>query len=326
MAATPSNLSFVGYAKETVPGTAEAAPSVWVPVLDPKHTPVQTMLKDDGLRGSMATTFQQVAGVRYDTVDYKCYLYLDTLIHHMRNLLGGTDTVTGSADPWTHTLSLKNTGDGQPPSYTLFLSNGAECWQMAGAQLVQGEFDLPAEGAASSSYQWMGLPAVKMGSIPTNTPSTAKPWASWNTTITLGGSATSSYSGVKFTVKRETAPIHTADGTQAPYQIFVGPITVTGELTGVYQGYAGAPADLTNFLTNVQPTLVVKINPVGDATHYAQWTHTVVAYDESSVSAPAGKWLEIDSKWEALANSTDAVGGGQSPQKFVLLTAVSAAV
>lgn len=318
MAVFPSNLTWVGLARETVPGTAEAAPTIWVPVLDPKWTPVQTMLKDDAMRGSMAATFQQVQGVRHDTIDYKAYFYLDSLVTHVRNLLGGVDTVTGSADPWSHAFSLKNTGDAQPPSYTLFLYNGSECWQMAASQLVQGEFDIPAEGAPTGSYQWMGMPAVKLGSVPTNTPTTLRPWAGWNTTVTLGGLAAPVYSSVKITVKRETQPIHTADGTQAPYAIFVGPITVTGELTGVYQGHTGAPLDLQNYLVNTQPVLLVQVNPVGDATHYARWQMSVVAYDEASINGAAGKYLEIEAKWEALANSTDAVGGGQSPMRFIL--------
>lgn len=324
MAVFPSNLQWLGLAKETTPGTAMSAPAVWIPVVDPKWTPQQTMLKDDALRGSMASTFQQIAGVRYDTFDYKTYLYLDSLPYHMLNLLGGTDTVTGSADPWTHTIGLKNTGDGQPNSFTAFLYNGSECWQMAGSQLAQGEFDISAEGMASSQYQWMGQPAVKMGSPPTNTPTSLKPWASWNSTITLGGSAKSHYSSVKYTIKRETAPIHTADGTQAPFLIFVGPITVTGEFDGVYQGYTGS--EIEAYIGNTQPTLNLQINPVGDATHFGKWQHSQIAYDEASISAQAGKWVEVNAKWEALAQSTDAVGGGLAPVKFSLTTAVSAAL
>jgi hypothetical protein len=242
----------------------------------------------------------------------------------MMNVLGGTDTVTGASDPWTHTVGLKNTTDGQPTSWTLSLFNGAETWQMAGSQLAQAEYEIPAEGAATASYQWLGLPAVKV-SNPTNTPGTAKPWAGWNTTITLGGTAQSVYSSCKFSYKRETAPIHTADGTQSPYLIFVGPLTVTGELVSVYQGHVGAPTDLANYLANTQLALVVQVNPVGDATHFGKWTHTTVAYDDVEVSGSAGKWMEASAKWEAIANSTDAIGGGQAPGKFQLATTVSAA-
>ena len=315
----------LGFKLETTYGTAVATPTHWIPLVDPKWKPVQSMLKDDALRGDMAATHQQVAGVRYDTIDYKTYLYLDTILPHMLNILGGVDTVTGAGDPYTHTIGLLNSGDGQPKSWTLQLYNGAECWQMTGAQLVQAEFDVPAEGLASSSYQWMGKPATKV-SAPTNTPTALKPWAGWNTVITLAGSAAATYSSAKLTYKRETAPIHVADGTQAPYMIFVGPITVTGELVGVYPGEAGAPTDLANYLVNTQPALLVQINPVGDATHYAKWQHTTVAYDEVEVSGSAGKWMEVNAKFEAIANSTDAVTTGQSPAKFVCLTTVSAAL
>ena len=134
----PANLQWLGIGKEAVAyGTAATVPAYWIPIVDPKWKPNQSMLKDDALRGDMATTHQQVAGNRYDTLDFKSYLYLDSLYLTMLNILGNTDTVTGASDPYTHKTSLKNTGNGQPTSYTLWLSTGgAECWQMTGCQLA----------------------------------------------------------------------------------------------------------------------------------------------------------------------------------------------
>ena len=321
----PANLQWLGIGKEsTTYGTPPANPTVWVPLLDPKWVPHQTMLKDDSLRGDMAATHNQVQGVRYDTIDYKSYLYLDTLYPHMLNILGNPDTLTGSSDPWTHKTALLNTGNGQPTSWTLWLSNGAECWRMTGCQASDVSIDLPADGMATMSASWMGLPATNV-TAPANTPTTLKPWASWNSTITIGGGAAAVYSSAKLDYKRETAPIHTADGTQAPYVIFMGPLTATGELTAVYQGFAGTPTDLSNYLTNVQPTLLVQVNPVGDTTHFGKWQHTVVAYDSVEVSGSSGKWMESAAKWEAIANATDGLGSTLSPVQFSLLNAVSTA-
>jgi len=320
----PANLQWLGIGKEAVAyGTAATVPAYWIPIVDPKWKPNQSMLKDDALRGDMATTHQQVAGNRYDTLDFKSYLYLDSLYLTMLNILGNTDTVTGASDPYTHKTSLKNTGNGQPTSYTLWLSTGgAECWQMTGCQLATAEVDIPAEDMASQQVQWVGLPATVV-TPPSNTPSTAKPWAGWNTVIKLATVAASTYSSAKITMKRPTVPIFTADGNQAPYMIFAGPLDVTGELVAVYQGLAVAPTDLANYIANTQPALTIQISPVGDVTHNGIWQFSVVGYDSVEVSGSAGKWMEVTAQFEALANSTDALGGGQSPVMYQQKDAVA---
>ena len=324
----PANLTFLGFAKEgaTTYGTPAAAPAFWVPLDSPSWKPGQKQLPDEALRGDMAKLHGVVAGTRSDTMSYSTNLYLDTLYPHMLGVLGNADTVTGSADPWLHATALKNTGNAQPTSWTLWLFNGSECWQMAGSIVSKVEIDVKAEDAAKLQVEWMGLPATQV-TTPTNTPSTSKMWPSWNTTITVAGTQATSYSDVKLSYTRECSVVQTADGTQAPYVIFVGPLSVGLDLNGVYQGYAGTPTDLSNLLTNGQPAFTVQVNPAGDTTHYAKWQHSTVAVDSdgAEVKMSAGKYVEITAKYSAVANATDALGGGQSPVKFSLANAVSAA-
>lgn len=320
----PANLQWLGMGKETTYGTAAAVPTVWIPLVGPKWTPNQTMLKNEAFYGDMAAVHGQVAGTRYDTIEYSSYVFIDCLMQHMMNILGGPDAVTGSSDPWTHKTSLLNTGNGQPTSWTLWLSNGAECWQMTGCQL--GSLDVEtkvADSLATIAAMWMGLPATKV-TAPSNTPSTKPPQPSWNTVITIGGVATTNYSDMKLSIKRDVSAVFGSAGIQAPYVIFVGECNVTGEMNAVYLGYTGSPSDMANYLTNVQPVLLLKINPAGDATHSSTWQHSVVAYDSVTVQ-DNGKYMEVDAKFEAIANATDATNGGSCPELFTLLTAVSAA-
>lgn len=325
MSVFPSNLQWLGMAKETVSGTPAAAPTIWVPLIDPAWTPNQMMLADEALRGNMADEQTQVAGPRVDMLTFKTYPYLDVLFPLMMNVLGAPDTVTGSADPWTHKTALLSTGSAQPSTWTLWPFNGAETWRMAGCTQDSVEIDVKADELVGVDSSWIGQPATQVVS-PTNTPTSQRPWASWNTTVTVGGAGVTSYTDVKLSYKRATEVIHTADGSQGPYAIYVGPLAVEGDFTGVYQGVAGAPTDLTTYLTNVIQAFTVQVKPVGDATHSGTWQHTTCGYRDVKVTGGGGKYVEISGKVKAFPNATDTLGAnGASQVQFTLLNAVSTA-
>jgi hypothetical protein len=325
----PANLQFIGGAIETTFGTPAAAPTWWWPVKSPKHQPHVTALDDDAYQGNMARLQARVPGVRYDTIDYQTFPFLDSVFPHFRNIYGGADTLTGGADPYTHKTSLLNTGNAQPTSLTLWLWNGVECWQMPGCQL--GQLDLQTSVAASLANltaAWVGMPAAKI-TIPTNTPTTQKPMPAWNTILTVGGVASAgNYSDIKVTFKRDTSAVFGASGAQGPYVVFCGNLAVNGDYTAVYQGYGATIPDLANYITNVQPSVMVQVAPSGDAVHYLNWLATSCSYDtDGVVVSESGKWMEINAKFEAEASPTDVVGanGGLSNGQFKLLNAVSTA-
>ncbi len=317
--ATPAvfaaNMAWLGVGKEgsTTYGTPAAAPTFWIPILSPAWSANIKVITDGALRGSMAKVYGAANGPRSDKLTYQTYPFLDSLFPHMLALLGGADTVTGSADPYTHVTSLLNTGNGQPPSYTLWLFNGSECWQMPGSLCAKVEVDLPAQELGKVSVEWMGLPATNV-TAPTNTPSTASPWPGVNAVTTIGGVTATTYSDTKLTYSRATEAIFTATGSYAPYMIFGGEVDVAIDLTGVYAGYSSS--ELQKLLTNTHPSFVVKCNAVGDSTHYAQWQHTSMTALSAEPKINGGKYVTIDSKWSGIANATDATAGGVSPVNF----------
>jgi len=313
---------WVGQAPETVYGTAQSVPTYWTPADSPKYVPNLKMLVDGALRGSQAAEFGQIPGMRYDSLTYKTYFYLDSVFLFMRQLLGGTDVPTG-AGPYTHTTSLQNTGNnGQPTGTTLFFNAFDKTWQMPGAILQEAKITLKSEELATIELTYWGLPATAI-TAPTNTPTTAVAMPTWNTTITLAGSATNRYSELDLDYKRETKAIDVINGTQAPGAIFAGPVTVSGSLTAVFAG--STDVDWVNYLTNVQPTLVSKTAPVGDAVNFIQFALSKVGYDQASFEAGAD-YYEIKSNIRGIANSTDAIGGGLSPSKVTLTSSVSTAI
>jgi hypothetical protein len=320
----PSNLQWVGIAKESTYGTAIAAPTMWIPVYAPKYKSTITPLKDKFLRGSMAETYQQQAGMRHDELTYKTYFYLDTIYPHFLALLGNADTVSGTGDPYTHKTSLYNgsgTNGAQPPSYTLFWADAAgKVQQIPGAIIGSAKVSLAADALTSLEISWTGLPASTI-TPPTNTPSAIKPMPSWNSTITLGGVAASKYSAVELTFKRAVEVIPTITGSQAPFAVFGGPVGVTGSLTGVFQN-ATIDTDWTNYLANTQPVLSVKAAPPADSTHGITFQMSQVAYDITEVSG-TNKWQEVKATIEAMANATDSLSGSFSPAQVILTTTVS---
>lgn len=316
----PANLQWFGFAKESAYGTPAANPTYFVPMLNPKWTPHITPLPDQALRGSMANTFGQQQGLRYDEFTYTTYPYMDSVYPHFLSALGTADAVTGSADPWTHKTALYNgtgTDAAQPPSFTVWYFDAAgKCWKAAGCVNSNLALDVKAESLATLDVGWMGLPATAV-TAPSNTPTANPPMPSWNSTITIGGTSLSKYSDVKVTLKRATEMIPTVTGTQAPFAIFCGELEVTGDLTGVYQN--STDNDLAAFLANTQPAALVKVAPAGDVVHSLTLQMSKVAYTDSSISG-TNKWMEVASKLTAIANTTDALGGNYSPVQAIFLT------
>jgi hypothetical protein len=320
----PSNLQWVGAAKETTYGTAVAAPTFWIPVTSPKWTPKINPLVDQGLRGLMGMDYQQVAGMRFEEITYKTYPYMDSVYQHLIATFGRADTVTGAADPWTHKTSLYNgtgTDGAQPPSYTLFYIDAAgKCWQIPGCVIQSTKVDVKVDEIATLEVTWNGMPATAI-TIPTSTPTTAKPMPSWNSVISIGGSASSAYSEVSLEYKRDTKPIPTINNSQSPLAIYGAALSVAGSLTAVYQG--STDVNIVDYLTNVQPVLTVKLAPVGDAVHSLTLQHSVVAYDDASPQG-SGDWMEVNATIKGLMNATDALDAKQSPGQVIFLNTAAA--
>lgn len=319
-----SNLAFLGFAKETTYGTAVGAPTVWVPIDGPSWKALQKQLSDEALRGNMNTLQGVVAGTRSDTIDYSTYIYLDSIFPHLMAILGAPDTKTGTADPYTHATSVYSTSPGQPPSFTIWYMSGAECWQTTGSVLAKLDIDWKAEDLAKVTAGWMALPATQV-TTPTNTPSTSAPHPSWNTTITVNSVAYSHYSDVKVTLARACKVVQTADGTQAPYIIFGGPVTADIDLTGVYQGHGTSPDDLAKLLANTQQPITIQSNPAGDSTHNVKLQATLAAPKDSGaeIKSAAGDYVQIAGSYNCVANATDATSGGVSCMKATVTNAVS---
>lgn len=319
----PENLQWVGLAPETTYGTPAASPTYFVPAETPAMTNPMATMVDGGLRGNMGTEFQQLRGLRADQLTFKTYFYLDSAYFLFRAALGLPDVISGTAPTYTHKTSLQSGNNGQPQSTTLFWADGAgKTWQTPGAQIVDLKVTYTTDNLASLEVTWLGLPSNQI-TPPSNTPTTAVPMPSWNTTITMAGATQTKYSEIALEIKRDTKMIGTITGTQAPFAIFCGGCSVSGTFNSVYQGTTDT--DSVANLQNNQPALTVTIAPVGDATHTLALQLSKVAYDDATISGST--WMEIKSTIKGLTNATDVAGtGGMSPMLVTQINTVSTAI
>ena len=313
------NIQWLGLAKETTRGVAAAAPTIFVPMTGPKWQQHVTVLTDDGVRGSLAKSYNAQQGMAYPELTYSTYVYLDSVFPHLLAALGNPDTITGSADPYTHKTSLLNAS--QPPSYTIWYNDAAgKCWQIVGAQSSNLQIVTEADKLGALTAGWMGLSITPI-TPPTNTPTSNAPMPSWKSTITVGGVSLTKYSKVDLTIKRNTAAVAVINGTQTPGTVFSDVLDVTGALDGFYQG--STDNDLQNFLTNNQPVLLVTFAPGSDATHSLTLQMSKVVYTDASFDG--SNIVKVQSKVTALGNATDALDSNLSPMQAILTSPVSTA-
>jgi hypothetical protein len=155
-------------------------------------------------------------------------------------------------------------------------------------------------------------------SDPTPTFSTVLPTPVWRGTVSIGGSAVSTAMTGNIDMTRPATPIYGISNTQDPYQVFLGPLEVTGKITFVMD----SDAELLNFLNNTQPALVFNWNYGSGASEVQiQATLTKGAYT-TGVIERGEDFVQVTVDINAQSNTTDAgSSGGFSPIKWVLKNA-----
>ena len=311
--------SYLGMVIETTEGTLPTTGTVyWIPVSSPQITPNQMFLRDEALRGSPTTVYDQVQGVRHDEFEFKTYLFADTFPTLVRSVLGSTDTVTGSG-PYTHKIKVLNapsTGS-QPPTYSILDFDGANYFTTTGSQADSLALTFGAEAAAEATVKYLANPYTSYTSAPTvfatQSLSSEHLIPAWDTAITIGGTSYTNITTGELTINRKTQPIFTL-GTQAPYNLFAGPIEVTGKFTMVINSTSdvfstGSSAyGLTRSPEAISITLTDPNDATGGTQHSANFTMS--AAQISNIKRTRGKeFTELEIEFTANANSTDASTG-----------------
>jgi hypothetical protein len=321
MAVQQSVRSYLGIAKEATKGTA-VAPTDFIPVSKDSLKPVDIIdpLFDQGLRGSNVLNYNYIPGRTRSTVDYGGAVFADTVGYGIAGLLGSVAT-SGASAPFTHTISLFNSltsnVDVQPISYTLTDFYAVDVRSYPGCQFSDFSLKFNADGMLEYDSKATGF-ASELVSDPSPSFSTVLPTPVWRGTVSIGGSAVSTAMSGNIDMKRPVTPIYGISNTQDPYQVFLGPLEVTGKVTFVMED----DSQLLNFLNNSQPAIVLNwAYGAGASAVQIQATITKGAYT-AAVIERGEDFVQVTIDLNGQSNTTDAgSSGGFSPIKWVLQNA-----
>jgi len=326
--ALPRSRSFLGIAKESsrpaAGGTPTAAAATdFIPFTSLSPVDNVKYLDDKGIRGSMTEEYDVIQGNKYSEIDFGGDVFPDNIPFIFSGVLG--DSVTsGAAAPYTHTFALLNSqaSNGQPATFTLsdYYAGGAgSTRQYAGAQFASIDLKFSADAMLTYSAKAMAF-ASATATNPTPSFSSIPPLPSWLGTVTLAGSSTAILADGNVNISRSVEPIFTVDNTQDPYQLFAGPLTVSGSMKLVYE----SDTQLQYYLSNTKPSCVVDFSSgAGASLVQVQITMTKCAFTMAKIDR-SKDYIELDVTYKALANTTDVgASSGYSPIKVVVKNAVS---
>lgn len=313
--------SYLGIAKEVTKGTA-VAPTDYLPVMANSLKPVDVIdpLYDEGLRGSLVKNYNYVPGRTRSTYDFGGSVFADSVGYAIAGLLGDVAT-SGASAPFTHTISLKNSAvaaaDAQPISYTLTDFYAAAVRAYPGCQFSDFTLKFNADGMLEYDAKVTGW-ASSVASTPTPSFSTVLPTQVWQGAVTVGGSTISNSISGEINMSRPVTPVYGIATTQAPFNIFLGALEVTGKITFVME----ADTELTRYLTNTQPALVFNwAYGAGATAVQIQATLTKGAYVAAAIDR-GSDFVQISVDINGQGNTTDAGATlGYSPIKWVLKNA-----
>lgn len=319
----PSNLSFIGVAKETTKGTGLAS-TAYIPVDTFEPLDNVTYLEDKAMRGSMADVYNMVAGPIFSEISFGGPCFPDTFPWVVANLLG--DLTTTVATPNSHAMAVKNSGDGQPGALSLTdfygLAGGTPARRFPGCQISELGFKFTADGMLAYSAKAVGMASSQVAK-PTASFGTIPPLAVWNGVLQIGGSTKTFIEQGEVNIKRGATPVHTVDASQAPYAIWVGPAVVDGKITCVHED----DTELTRYL-NATSTALSFDWSLGAGASAVQIKAVMSKVQYKVAAIKRGKtYIETEIDFTAMANTTDVgASGGYSPCKWTVQNAIGTGI
>lgn len=302
----------------TTVGTASAGPSAWAPVtkFDPKDD--RTRMVDAGWRGSVAASFGLIDGVASSDVSISGDFFPDTTPFFLLGVLGAVDFTAGT--PNTHLGALKNTGTTMPSYLQLtdvYLPNVASgVVRQYSVRMTDFSLTFTADGMLSWDATASG-DASGLVALPTSSFSTVVPLPAYVGVIQVGGVFTPLIVDGSIDWKRDPDIINNVDGNQSPYDVFLGPLDVTGKI----QVIAEDETFLIDFENNTQPSLDLLFSNglTGASLLSMEVFFNQIGFPDGSPDGSKDH-LEFALDFQAIANSTDAntSGGGLSPGRVTV--------
>lgn len=299
----PVSRSSLLIGKEATAGTA--VPGTFsIPVTSMAPVEVIPPLTDDAWRGTATLVHGAQQGPTHVTYDLGGNVHADGIGWMLVGVLGD-DAVTGTAAPYTHAISVLNSGNFQPPTYTLIDNNGLEGISYAGCRFGEVSLDLTPAGLAKFTAK---ATARSWASSTIQAPAytTTPPSAAWRAAVTINGTASNVVQQCTVDIKRSLDPLEVL-GQQGPYDIFsAGDVTADWKLTVIMEA--------VTFRDNYRAGTIIPID-----VNLTQGTtqlklHTSSLWLTKADVTRGQKYVELTLEGQGLGTTGDAgASGGDAP-------------
>lgn len=291
-----SSLSWLGAAKETAWGTA-VAPTIYIPAKSPKPENVVKYIADDNYRGTYAKTYGQYQGPINATYSFDTDFFPDSSGLLLLNTFG-TDTVTGTASPYTHKFTM---GTAQPPSLTLTDYDAINARQFAGFMTDQLDIKFTPTAGVTLSVKGNSKQSIVDGTTPTPAFTQVNPFLGWEAALSIGGTNNTKLQSFDTSIKRASSVVFGSTGTQDPAAIVSGVMDMTGTLTL----WMDDDTDLDHLINNDQPPIVITLTSGSNILkiNMNQTAVTKAATDRTK------EFVQVTLTYEGIYNTTDAGPG-----------------
>lgn len=303
--------NFVGFKKETVWGTA-VVPDLFLPVNSVTPEVAIARILDAGKRAIAAKDFASYAGAKRGKLGFEGLFYDDIPARLIHGILGA-DTITGAADPWTHTLKLADTA----PSFTIadYDAVTADERRYAG-MLVSGCTIRFSKETGALEYS-----VETEGKVPTDTAKSTPtfagtPYLGWQATATIAAVGNTDVLGAEIAMKRTPQLVYGGSNSQDPNRGFAGGDL---EVTGKISFYAADDVILDYYRNATQPIVSLKLDRSVTPARTVEFLMSKCDFEKVDWDR-SGEYVRWDATFRALYNTTD---GG--PIQVVVLNGVSVA-
>ena len=301
--------------------TASVGPTAYLPV--EKFNPIDTyaQLYDKTLRGYQVDSIGAVAGVRTSAWDLSGPIFADTYGYILGGLFGSEDYTVGT--PSTHAFAVMNTGTYQPVAYALYFYDGVNVRIFAGGKFTESTISIDPKALMMHATKYIARASGVVATSYTTAFTTILPTTSWSASTTIGASSSLVCLTGQITFSRlnPDSPV-TLQGIQDPYTIWVGQMSVKGQLDVVKED----DAQLSNYFNESQPILKwAALTGSGSTQTGITVQCTKANYETAKTDTQTGGFVRETFTFEAIANTTDktTAGTGYSPAKVTLTNAVA---
>ena len=172
-------------------------------------------------------------------------------------------------------------------------------------------------GIKLSGESWLSQVA---GTAVTNVTTNSRPVPNWNSTVSILGGAITQIGTFNISFKRATQTYWTVQGTQTPFVIARGPLTMDGSIDW---DPASTEEPLDIMLLNAQGPMSIVVTNSGIPNSGTPFTLTFTASQTANIKSKIGRSKELigySNSFEGVSNVTDTGGsGGEGPGTLTLV-------